>query len=80
MALVISKTIYALILAIAETDKMVMIKDKNKLRSFRKQTIEMCAQQVHSKTGEIMMADIGAEHTRQPRYPGNGPHRVDTDL
>ena len=40
----------------------------------------MCADQVHTKAGEIMMADIGAEHTAQKRYPGNGPHRVDKDL
>ena len=40
----------------------------------------MCAQQVHTRAGEIMKGDIGAEHPRQSRYPGNGPHRVDTDL
>ena len=49
MGLVISKTIYTLIFAIAETDKVVKIKDQDKLNDYREQTIEMCAEQVHRK-------------------------------
>ena len=51
MGLVISKTIYTLIFAIAETDKVVKIKDQDKLNDYREQTIEMCAEQVHRKAG-----------------------------
>ena len=35
MGLVVSKTLYTLVLAIAETDKMVKIKDKEDLADYR---------------------------------------------
>ena len=44
MGLVVSKTLYTMVLAIAETDKKVKIKADEGLEEFREQTIEMCAE------------------------------------
>ena len=59
---------------------MVKIKNKEDLADYREQTIDMCADQVHKKAGDIMREDIEYQHTRSSRLPGSGPHRVDQSL
>ena len=54
MGLVIGKSAYSMILAIAETDKIVKVKNEDQLEDFREQTIHMCAEQVLNKTKQIL--------------------------